>query len=302
MRYLAFNFSQYLSENEQMAIAHPGQWQWIAPFFSPLKEKRIQVPKNLYARHRRWAKVRGNRHAPVHREMMLTLRGEAVYSINDQCVLRKPGTMILLERHDTRDLKGAMHKRNFSCLWLHFYNEEYMTYYINSCDKNGRYAHQLPMQHNSGDSVRLMMHAWDQCTTTCDPLCVTFLKSLIVSTLFEILGSTTQKNSPENQQERVVRSIQKYIQQHLGENLSLNGLANVAGYSPFFFHRIFLKHTGQTLLQFIHSERLAKAAKLLEHGLTVQATAETIGFSSVSYFHQFFKKHTRKTPGRWRQK
>ena len=217
-----------------MRLGDPAEWDWVEPF-SPPQGKPLEVPPDLARRHLKWARIRSNTHAPAHREIMLTIRGEAVYSIDDRIYYRRPGTVILLERHQTRDLKGSRNKVNFTCLWIHLFSSSYLTYYINGCNEKGRYTHLLPMRSRSGETPRLIMEAWDQCQKHPeDRLARGLLRSLITATQLEILGQGGGE-TPEDHHEQVVQSVKEYIRQHLAEDLSLATLANVAGYSPFFF-------------------------------------------------------------------
>lgn len=229
------------------------------------------------------------------------LRGRAVYSIDGKCYLRQPGTVILLDRHENRDLQGSSRKTAFSCLWVHLYNREYLTYYINSCDASGQYSHELPLRTKSGDSSKLILEAWDQCRANpLDSLARELLKSLVAATLLTILG-TAEKGVSANHHERVVESLKEYIASHLGEDLSLAHLASLSGYSPFFLHRFFREHTGKTPVQYVNELRLARAVELLNQGYKVESVAESVGFSSLSYFNSFFKRHLGMPPGKWRR-
>lgn len=228
------------------------------------------------------------------------LRGRAVYSVEGRCYLRRPGTVILLDRHETRDLQGSPEKTAFSCLWVHFYNREYLTYYINSCDASGQYSHELPLQTKAGEVSGLILDAWDQCRgNPHDALARELLKSLITSTLLTLLGTVEEGNAGD-QHERVVKSLRDYIASHLSEDLSLASLSSLAGYSPFFLHRFFRRHTGKTPTQYINELRLARAVELLEKGYKVESVAEEVGFASLSYFNSFFKRRLGQPPGKWR--
>lgn len=294
----AFDFSRFLGPEDESALGDPQQWDWVEPF-SPPQGRPLEVPPDLVRRHKKWLRTRLNTHAPAHREIMLTMRGQAVYSIEGQIYYRRPGTVILLERHQNRDLRGGPHKVDFTCLWIHLFSSNYLTYYINGCNENGRYTHLLPMRSRSGDLPRLLMEAWDQCQKCPeDRLARGLLHSLITGALLEILGQGGRE-TPGDHHKQVVQSVKEYIREHLAEDLSLGTLANLAGYSPFFFHRLFLRHTGQTPVQYVNAARLERAAQLLDANYTVAATAAAVGFSSVSYFHQFFRKHFRRTPREW---
>lgn len=268
-------------------------WRWISSFGPPAGD----VVEN--ARHTRWAKVKGNTHAPAHREIMLMLRGSAVYCYQGRCYQRRPGDVFLLDRQEKRDLKGAPHKRDFTCLWLYLHNLESLTYHVSACDVRGRYRHEIPMQTKTGESVGLVMSSWDQCREgRSDGLCWGLLRAQVTAILLEVLGRGSMA-APADHHEQIIRSIQGYIKDHLAENLSLHSLARIAGYSPFFFHRLFKQQTGQTLVEYINALRLDRALRLLKENYTVRAVAEAVGFSSTSYFNQFFKTRMRLTPAAW---
>ena len=60
-----------------------------------------------------------------------------------------------------------------------------------------------------------------------------------------------------------VHAVMDYIEAHLGEELSVEQLAEVAHFSPFHFHRIFGAMTGETLGGFIARVRIERAATRL---------------------------------------
>jgi len=289
---MPFDFSRILSAPERQALGDASHWRWISSF----GPRAGTVVEN--SRHKRWVKVKGNTHTPAHREIMLTLHGSAVYYYHGRYYMRRPGDVFLLDRHEQRDLKGSPEKKDFSCLWLYLHNPESLTYHVSTCDKKGRYRHEIPLQTKTGDSVRLIMDAWDQCKDQPDSLCWGMLKSQIAAVMLEVLGRGAA-TPPVDHHEQIILSIQGYIRSHLAENLSLHSLARIAGYSPFFFHRLFKQQTGRTLVEYVNGLRLDKALDLLRQNYTVHAVAGAVGFSSASYFNQFFKKRMRLTPAAW---
>lgn len=290
---MLFDFSKILTEKEQQLLGDAARWRWISSF-----RPRVGTVV-VHKRHAKWVQVAGNTHAPAHREIMLTLHGSAVYFYNGKCYLRQPGDVFLLDRYERRDLKGSPDKTDFSCLWLYLHNPESLTYHVSTCDKRGRYRHEIPVQTKTGDSIRHIMEAWDQClSASAGTLCWSFLKTQVAAIMLEVLGRAPIVQ-PVDHHEQVIASIQEYIQAHLAENLSLHSLARIAGYSPFFFHRLFKHQTGRTLVEYVNDLRLDKALDLLKQNYTVHAVAEAVGFSSASYFNQFFKNHMRLTPAAW---
>lgn len=285
-----FDFSRFLSPAEQLALGNTARWRWISSL-GLQSHRPVRHPV-----HEAWARRKGNTHCPAYREIMLTLRGGAVYSINGRAYMRHPGTVILLESNDTRDLKGAPAKVNFSCLWLHLHTRDHLTYYVNTCDQRGRYTHELGLRTKSGEVPRRITDAWDHCRCAPgDKLAAALLKSAVACTLLEILGGP-ESPQPGGHHEQVIQAVTDYVHRHPDKKLGLQHLARIAGYSPFFFHRLFVRHTGQTPAQYVAAIRLSRATELLAKNLTVGAVAEAVGFASASHFHQFFKKRLHRTP------
>lgn len=289
------DFSRHLDSPVPSDLQDSGRWRWVASFL-PAPQKPLRHP-----RHAHWITVRGNTHAPAHREVMLTLRGSAMYWLEGTLYHRTPGTVILLDHHERRDLKGAPWKRDFSCLWLQLHGRNRLTYYLNHCDAQGRHRHEPPVGIVSGEAVQLLNDTWDHCLSNPgDLMAWSLLRSTVTMPLLNILGSPASASANRMQQE-IIRSVIAYIEAHPAEKLSLHSLARLAGYSPHHFHRLFCAHAGQTPVAFINAVRFRRARDLLHQGLTVEAVAEAVGFSSTSYFSSFFKLQSGLSPGAWRQ-
>ncbi len=99
-----------------------------------------------------------------------------------------------------------------------------------------------------------------------------------------------------------VNAVIDHIEAHLGDELTVEGLAEVAHFSPFHFHRIFSAMTGETLCGFIARVRLEHAASRLvaQPGRPVTDIALECGFTSPSSFSRAFREAYGMTPSRWR--
>ena len=80
---------------------------------------------------------------------------------------------------------------------------------------------------------------------------------------------------------RLARVID-YIDAHLGDRMSLAGLADVAALSPFHFHRSFKRTVGCTLHRFVALRRLERAGTLLIEGRAIPDVARTLRYSSAA--------------------
>lgn len=62
---------------------------------------------------------------------------------------------------------------------------------------------------------------------------------------------------------KVVQDALNYIETNLSEELSLDEIANAAGFSKFYFNRTFQSDIGMPVYDYIRKRRLANAASLL---------------------------------------
>lgn len=101
---------------------------------------------------------------------------------------------------------------------------------------------------------------------------------------------TTDKDEWEARQKRAQRfqAVFTYIEQHYGENLTLEQLASTANYSPYHFNRQFRSITGRTPMEYLRNLRMQKAVQMLRDGASVSATALNCGFNSPNYFCKVF--------------
>ncbi|MCC5943308.1 MAG: AraC family transcriptional regulator [Bernardetiaceae bacterium] len=94
----------------------------------------------------------------------------------------------------------------------------------------------------------------------------------------------------------------KYIKEHLQEPISIDKLCDEACMSQAHFFRCFKNEFGMTPIEFVTNERIEKAKSLLKRTKrSISEISYDIGFSSVNYFVQVFKKHENITPGRFRK-
>ena len=102
--------------------------------------------------------------------------------------------------------------------------------------------------------------------------------------------------------EGVVGEIKKYIDQHLGEELSRNRLAELACLNPSYLARLFRSRTGYSLVDYITKRKIEKVRDLLlTTDKTVSEIAGELGYTNMPYFSKVFKKETGCTPVEYRK-
>ncbi len=90
-----------------------------------------------------------------------------------------------------------------------------------------------------------------------------------------------------------ISSVQDYIEANLDRRLTLEELADVAGFSKYHFHRIFTGMVHETLFQYINRIRIERAASFLRHSpkLNITDIAHLFGFSDSATFARSFKQY-----------
>lgn len=96
-------------------------------------------------------------------------------------------------------------------------------------------------------------------------------------------------------------SICEYISDHCTEDLSLDQVSDLAGFSKYHFSRLFKQFTNVSFYKFLNQKRIAIAENLLvnlDHSIT--DVAINSGFSSISSFIRMFKQIKGCTPTEFR--
>jgi AraC family transcriptional regulator len=95
-----------------------------------------------------------------------------------------------------------------------------------------------------------------------------------------------------------------HLDRHSTRRVSLEELAQVSGFAPFHFHRVFKSAFGQTPHEYGLRRRVYRAAFMLEHGdrrRTLTEIAHELGFSESSDFSRAFKAQFGVSPSEFRK-
>jgi AraC family transcriptional regulator len=90
--------------------------------------------------------------------------------------------------------------------------------------------------------------------------------------------------------EKLVSAIE-YIQDQLGTDLTVSGIAQAVYMSPYHFTRLFKESTGLSPYQYVIEARVRKAKELLTTGqFTISEAAFHLGFADQSHLTRHFKR------------
>ena len=100
----------------------------------------------------------------------------------------------------------------------------------------------------------------------------------------------------------LVQKVINHINLNLSTELSLKSLAGMCYISPSYLSNLFKQETGTTLIDYINTQRIKRAAHLMSSTkMSVATVAERVGILDVNYFTKLFKKSMGQTPTQYRR-
>lgn len=101
-----------------------------------------------------------------------------------------------------------------------------------------------------------------------------------------------------------INAVLNHIRENLWDDLSLQNLADISGFSPFHFHRIFKSVTDETVNQATTRLRLERAVALLRSSpkLLITEAALESGFQTITVFSRTFKRFYGINASQWDRK
>lgn len=112
---------------------------------------------------------------------------------------------------------------------------------------------------------------------------------------------TLSSESKQKDLQDKLNAVFDYLDEHFAEDISLEKVADVAGFSKFHFSRLFKQCSGYNFYDFLCYRRIKSAETLLlKPGISITEVALQSGFSSLSTFNRTFKKLKNCTPSEYR--
>ena len=212
-------------------------------------------------------------------ELTLVLKGQLEYEIN--------GNKFTLEENDGIFIKtGEKRKRK---------NTEGVDYVsFNFYGFDGEFPTYLPKAVNN--AVKLL-------TTVCDEIHEKIYDGDgEISLALELILSIINNNLSASRENPLIFAIKQYIHTNLTQKINIEQLSSNVGYSPNYCSSVFKKHTGQSIIQYLNSERIEESKRLInENILSLSQIAFAVGFEDYNYFSRAFKKINGYTPTEYKK-
>lgn len=122
------------------------------------------------------------------------------------------------------------------------------------------------------------------------------LRSIIKEVIYHLEKSEFKDDT------RVISEVKEFVNRHLGEDVSLEAVAQKVYMHPMYLSKIFKKETGTNYIDFLTNTRINKAKQLM-HDLTLKTyeISEMVGYKSAKHFSKVFKSITGVTPKEYRK-
>ncbi|MGR3205101.1 AraC family ligand binding domain-containing protein [Bacillus glycinifermentans] len=123
-------------------------------------------------------------------------------------------------------------------------------------------------------------------------------EELFLNLLEELIRTYSDVTFPERAPEPSdeVKTVCGYLEEHYTENIRLDDLSGLTGWSKYHLLRSFTKQKGISPYSYLETVRINQAKKLLEQGVKPIDAAFQTGFSDQSHLTKFFKRQVGLTP------
>ncbi|OGV73148.1 MAG: hypothetical protein A3K19_15010 [Lentisphaerae bacterium RIFOXYB12_FULL_65_16] len=269
-------------------LQDPSAWQFVGTLLPP------EVAPVDDPRRAAWSATHTHRHP--YREVMVALTGTGAYAHTGRAHPCRPGTVFLFDVQEEHDSGYPEFSPPMEHLWITVAPEQYFARRHRAGTPRGS----MP----SSGTVTLPQTAGEGCLNACwsalrqtpnlPPAIVrgrlTGCLALLLARVAESLLAPPSQDRLSTQRD-AVDAVRRHLRQTAGSGDSLETLARFAGYSKFHFLRLFQRHTGQSLQEYIDACRERRMTELARQGYSKKDIAFELGFSCPSAFSRWRRNH-----------
>jgi len=268
-------------------LIHPERWKIVsAEYQDPGIVEQVPPP---YA---------ANQQVQVHqdmREIMIALQGDYIFRFNSKYYLCSPGTVFLIDKgieHEmnyVKDVGGILH------LWTYTRQKNTVIHYVTMHqNKLKNLIHAFIHSSDESPDLDSLWDLWQQSESEMEKCrCLQQLK-LYLAYSFSLFFSHKKMQSGDQTKIKRIEFAMEQIRIDLSKGIRIENLAQMVGYSKFYFARLFKKFTGQTVLGYVNHCRHERRELLLKQNIGAKEIAAELGFQDVRSYYQWLRLHNKK--------
>ncbi len=183
---------------------------------------------------------------------------------------------------------------------------KYIVLGVEGLETRGNPADYLILHHfsrlkNGAECIRMMLQEAEDAQPGYEAVCNSLLQ-IILTVLSRRESVLLQPVAPGNRVSRECSLVRRYIDSHFKENLTLEQLAELASVNKYYLSHAFQKEYGLSPIRYMTRRRIEESCFLLaETDHTLSSIARLLGFSSLSYFSQAFRRIQGMSPMEYRK-
>lgn len=219
-------------------------------------------------------------------EIYYMITGNVEYLVEGSTYIPRPGSLMVIAPgcfHRLRVLDGQEYHR----IRLHFMREllgEKEQELLLAPFAAGWCSYEEQFQ------LEWYFHALEECGTYGRDLQDIAIRARVLSVLTKIFAIYQEASGGRGQRAGQAREIIRYINSHLNEPMTLEGLAEKFYMSKNHLTAVFKRATGTTVARYILYKRMAVVRSELAAGIPAAEAASRAGFGDYSSFYRAYKK------------
>jgi AraC family transcriptional regulator, L-rhamnose operon transcriptional activator RhaR len=162
----------------------------------------------------------------------------------------------------------------------------------------------MHLRHKDSQKVKCLLDMMQREYTQAELGYIPLLEAYVSALIFLVIRLYSQPPVTGGEDRlRTIQDVMQYLRQNYYTDIKVSDVARLYFVSTKYLCRLFKKHTGQTVVEYIQDLRIEMAAKLLAStDYPVRTIALNVGYNDATFFYCLFKEKMGTTPGEYRER
>lgn len=285
--------NRFFDKDSLAVLSNPSRWRFISPFCETAREE-TRGTKSFSL----WARRHQNTH-PFY-EVLVAVKGTALYGIGRNVFRCSPGTMVIIAPHQPHGSKYRLADNHLYHIWISFISSEqaFAQFIVVEQGRFRRLHDERCLL--SVDTPSRLLHMLKSLNAGNSPTKSAQTRLLLLAFFSDLINRMIESGyhpadliDMELMPQKKIALVCANLREPGGLNTTLAGTASAAGYSPSHFARLFKRVTGHTFHEHIDACRLDRMKTLLRDNTPHKTIAGLLGFADKTTFSRWLNKFRR---------